>query len=151
MAGRGGAGKEPGKVGLGGAQRGEGGWGRAGQGRLGRGGAVWGASLTFHNLLSSKKRGLSAFASADLCVSLKRGAAAALSWPRDPELAATEFLCPGLPWPARAGSHRAGKRAQSGRGSPATSYRFSTQHQCRLGQHHLESKMRTVSSCGSLV
>lgn len=63
----------------------------------------------------SKKTRLAAVARSDRCVSLERGAVAALSRPRDLELAATECGGPGLPWPARAGSLEAGKKSTFGR------------------------------------
>lgn len=78
-------------MGLGGAQRGEGGWDKAGQGRLGQDGAGWSGAPPSPSAIRSKKCGPAAFASVDFCVSLKRGAAAV------PELMATECLRPGFP------------------------------------------------------
>lgn len=71
--------------------------GSLGRGGVGRGRAGRGEAPHSPYAILSKKRGFAAFASVDLCVSLKRGAAAALFWSRDPEVTAAECMCPGFP------------------------------------------------------
>lgn len=96
---------------------------RTGPCRLGWGGACTAgrAPRSPRAMGGSKKPGLAAVSLSARCVFPERGAAAALSRPRDLELAAKECRCPGLPWPARAGSFGAGEKAHSGGGSIASS------------------------------